>query len=112
MASTVPGSTVPARTVFAGGSSRYSFAVFLRSQLATIGASSYLIAFLVASLYPRISHQTFAGLPAVMLLWPWIDLVHPTSHMVLVGFALLNAAIIYTVLALLSLLLRRVVRRP
>lgn len=106
------GSTVPARTVFAGSSSCYSFAVFLRFQVATIGAISYLLAFLAASLYPRISHQTFAGLPAVMLLWPWIDLVHPTSHIVLVGFALLNAAIIYTVLALLSLLFRRVLPRP
>jgi hypothetical protein len=103
---------VPARTVLAGGASCYGFAVFLRSQLATIGATSYLIAFLAASLYPLISHQTFAGLPAVMLLWPWIDLVHPASHMVLVGFALLNAAIIYTVLALLSVLFTRLLRRP
>jgi hypothetical protein len=107
----VTGSTVPARTVSAGSSSCYSFAVFLRSQLATIGAISYLLAFLAASLYPRISHQAFAGLPAVMLLWPWIDLVHPTSHIVLVGFALLNAATIYTVIALLSLLFSRVLRR-
>jgi hypothetical protein len=103
---------VPARTVFAGSSSCYSFAVFLRFQVATIGAFSYLLAFLAASLYPRISHQTFAGLPAVMLLWPWIDLVHPASRIVLVAFALLNAAIIYTVLALLSLLFTRLVRRP
>ncbi len=106
------GSTVPSRTVFAGSSSCYSFAVFLRFQVATIGAFSYLLAFLAASLYPRISHQTFAGLPAIMLLWPWIDLVHPTSHIAPAAFALLNAAIIYTVLALLSLLLRRVFRRP
>jgi hypothetical protein len=103
---------VPARTVLVGGSSCYGFTVFLRSQLATIGALSYLLAFLAASLYPRISHQTFAGLPAIMLLWPWIDLVHPTSHIVLVAFALLNAAIIYTVLALLSLLFTRLLRRP
>jgi hypothetical protein len=86
--------------------------VFLRFQVATIGAISYLLAFLAASLYPRISHQTFAGLPAIMLLWPWIDLVHPASHTVLVGFALLNAAIIFTVLALLSLLFSRVLPRP
>jgi hypothetical protein len=105
-------STVPARTLSAGGSSCYGFAVFLRSQLATIGASSYLLAFLAASLYPRISHQTFAGLPAVMLLWPWIDLVRPTSHIALVAFAALNAAIIYTVLALLSVLFSRLLRRP
>ena len=106
------GSTVPARTVSAGSSSCYSFAVFLRSQLATIGAISYLLAFLAASFYPRISHQTFAGLPAVMLLWPWIDLIHPTSHIAPVALAALNAAIIYTVLALLSLLFRQVLPRP
>jgi hypothetical protein len=99
-------------TVFGGRPSCYDFAVFLRSQLATIGALSYLLAFLAASLYPRISHQTFAGLPAVMLLWPWIDLLHPTSQFVLVAFALLNAAIIYTVLALLSILFSRLLRRP
>jgi hypothetical protein len=63
-------------------------------------------------LYPRVSHQTFAGLPAVMLLWPWIDLVRPTSHIALVAFAALNAAIIYTVLALLSVLFSRLLRRP
>ncbi len=86
--------------------------MFLRSQLATIGALSYLLAFLAASLYPRISRQTFAGLPAVMLLWPWIDLLHPSSKSVLVACAVLNAAIIYAALALLSILLRRVLRRP
>jgi hypothetical protein len=99
-------------TVFGGGSSCYSFGVFLRSQVATIGAFSYLLAFLAASLYPLISRQTFAGLPAVMLLWPWIDLLHPTSHIVLVAFALLNAAIIYTVLAVLSVLFTRLLHRP
>ena len=103
---------MPARTVFACGSNCYSFAVFLRFQVATIAAISYLLAFLAATLYPRISHQTFAGLPAIMLLWPWIDLVHPTSHIVLIALALLNSAIIYTVLVLLSLLFRRVLPRP
>ena len=86
--------------------------MFLRFQLATIGAISYLLAFVAASLYPRISHQTFAGLPAVMLLWPWIDLVHPGSHIVLIAFALLNAGILYAVLALLSVAFHRVLGRP
>jgi hypothetical protein len=108
----VTGSTVAAGTVLVGGSTCYGFAVFLRSQLATIGALSYLLAFLAASLYPQISHQSFAGLPAIMLLWPWIDLLHPTSHIARVAFAGLNAAIIYTLLALLSVLLRRLLRRP
>ena len=86
--------------------------MFLRSQLATIGAISYLLAFLAASLYPRLSRQTFAGLPAVMLLWPWIDLIHPSSRIVLIACALLNAAIIYMALALLSVLVSRLLRRP
>ena len=92
--------------------SGYSFSVFLRSQLATIGAISYLLTFLAASLYPHFSRQTFAGLPAIMLVWPWIDLIHPLSKIVLVACAMLNAAIIYTVLALLSVLFSRVLRRP
>ena len=98
--------------MFDGGSSCYSFCVFLRSQLATIGAISYLLAFLAASLYPRISRQTFAGRPAALLVWPWINLIHPSSQIVLVACAVLNAAIIYAVLALLSVLLRQVLRRP
>jgi len=98
--------------VFDGGSSCYSFCVFLRSQLATIAAISYLLAFLAASLYPLISLQTFAGRPAALLLWPWINLIHPSSQIVRVACAVLNAAIIYAVLALLSLLLHRVLRRP
>jgi hypothetical protein len=98
--------------VFDSGSSCYRFAVFLRSQLATIGAVSYLLTFLAASLYPHISRQTFAGLPAVMLLWPWIDLLHPSSQIAVVACAVLNAAIIYAFLALPSVLVKRVLRRP
>ena len=89
----------------------YSLGVFLRSRVATIGAISYLIAFGAASIYPRISPQTFAGLPAVMLLWPWIDLIHPSSRAVLVAFAGLNAAIIYAALLFLSVVFRHVERR-
>jgi len=86
--------------------------VFLRSQLAAIAAISYLLAFLAASLYPRISRQTFAGRPAALLVWPWIDLLHPSSQIVRVACAVLNAAIIYAVFALLSVLFRRVLPRP
>jgi hypothetical protein len=73
---------------------------------------SYLLAFVAASLYPYISPQTFAGLPAVMLLWPWIDLLHPKSRLVLVAFAVLNAAIIYAALTLISAAAHRALRRP
>ena len=85
--------------------------MFLRSQVATIGAISYLLAFLAASLYPRISRQTFAGRPAALLAWPWIDLVQPSSQIVRVECAVLNAAIIYIALALLSHLVSRLLRR-
>jgi hypothetical protein len=98
--------------VFGAGSSCYSFCVFLRSQLATIGAISYMLAFLAAFLYPHISRQTFAGRPAALLLWPWINLLHPASQIALAACAVLNAAIIYAALALLSVLLRRLPRRP
>ena len=98
--------------MFDGVSSCYRFCVFLRSQLATVGAISYLLAFLAASVYPRISPQTFAGRPAALLLWPWINLIHPSSQIVLVTCAVLNAAIIYVVLALISVLLRQALRRP
>lgn len=90
----------------------YSSYVFLRSQLATIAALSYLLAFLAASLYPLISRQTFAGKPAALLLWPWMNLLHPSSQIALLACAVLSAAIIYSVLALLSLLLRRARRHP
>lgn len=86
--------------------------MFLRSQLATMAALSYLLAFLAASLYPLISRQTFAGRPAALLLWPWLNLLHPSSQMFLVACALLNAAIIYAVLALLPALFRPILRRP
>jgi hypothetical protein len=85
--------------------------VFLRSEAATIGAISYLLFFVAASLYSHISRQTFAGLPAVLLLWPWIGLLHPSSQIVLIACAALNAAIIYAVLALLSAAFSRVLRR-
>lgn len=85
----------------------YSSCVFLRSQLAIIAALSYLLAFLAATVFPLISRQAFAGRPAALLLWPWMNLLHPSSQIALLGYAALNTAIIYAVLALLSLLLRR-----
>ena len=86
--------------------------MFLRSRVATIGAISYLIAFVAASVYPRISPQTFAGLPAIMLLWPWIDLIHPSTQPTLVAFAALNALIIYAALLLISVLFKHIQRSP
>ena len=103
---------MPGSTVFDGCSSCYSFCVFLRSQLAAIAALSYLLAFLAASVFPLVSRQTFAGRPAALLLWPWMNLLHPSSQIALLGYAALNAAIIFAVLALLSLVLRQVRHRP
>lgn len=103
---------MPGCTVFHRDWCCYSFCVFLRSQLATIAALSYLLAFLAASVYPLISRQAFAGRPASLLLWPWTNLLHPSSQIALLACAALNAALIYAVLALLSLLLRRARRHP
>jgi hypothetical protein len=76
----------------------------MRSRLATIGAMIYLVAFACASAYPHFDHNTFAGLPAVLLGLPWIDYL-PSGW--LLGAIALNALIIYFLLASLSLLLRR-----
>ena len=103
---------MPRSTVFDPRSSCYSFCMFLRSQLAIIAASSYLLAFLAASLYPLISRQAFAGRPAALLLWPWMNLLHPSSQIALAACAALNAAIIYVALALVSILPRQLQRRP
>jgi len=74
----------------------------MRSKLGAAGAVVYLLAFACAAAYPLFDHRTFAGLPAVLLGLPWID--HISSEWLLVAIAL-NALIIYTVLAGLSLLL-------
>ena len=45
----------------------------MRSKLAAIGATIYLVTFACAAAYPLFDHSTFAGLPAVLLGLPWID---------------------------------------
>jgi hypothetical protein len=76
----------------------------MRSKFAAIGAMIYLVAFACASAYPHFDHSTFAGLPAVLLGLPWIDYL-PSEW--LLGAVVLNALIIYFLLAGVSLLLRR-----
>jgi hypothetical protein len=71
----------------------------LWSGAGAIGAGLYLLVFLAAAIYPWFDHKTFAGLAAVMLAWPWID--YFPSSLLLVG-VLLNAVVIYVVLAVLS----------
>jgi len=88
--------------------------MFLRSKVAAVVAGLYLLTFISATVYAYFDKSTFSGLPAVMLTWPWVDyfpLKIPTIVAVPIS-ALLNAALIYFVLAILSSLLRRVVRRP
>ena len=74
--------------------------VLLRSRVAVIGAALYLMAFTWASLYPLFDRRTFSGLVAVLLAWPWIDYL-PSAWLPLA--VVLDAIIIYVVLAVLSL---------
>ena len=84
-----------------------SRAMFHRSTIAVVGTALYVLAVACAAVYPSFDHRTFSGLAAVMLGMPWID------HGVGLPMAfVLNAVIIYIVLAILSSLLSRVLRRP
>ena len=77
-----------------------------------MGAAVYLLAFVGAAIYTLFSRETFSGLAAVMLAWPWIDYL-PSAWPSLFLAAALNAVIIYVLLAALSLapaLLRRLRR--
>lgn len=72
----------------------------MRSRLAGMGAGLYLLVFACASAYPLFDRSTFAGLPAVLLGWPWIDYL-PSGW--LPGAIALNAVIIYLLLAIIAL---------
>jgi hypothetical protein len=62
--------------------------------------------------YPLFSRDTFSGLAAVMLAWPWIDFLPSRSaKFMLVLFARLNTAIIYISFSVVSSLLGRLLRR-
>ena len=71
----------------------------LTSPVPVIGATLYLLAFVGAAVCPFFSRQTFSGLLAVMLAWPWIDYL-PSWHFALLIAVALNAVTIYCVLAL------------
>jgi len=73
----------------------------MRSRFAAIGAILYLAVFACAAAYPLFDHSTFAGLAAVLLGLPWIDYI-PSSWFL--GAIVLNALIIYLLLAALSFL--------
>jgi hypothetical protein len=86
--------------------------MFIRSRAATVGAILYWLAFVCASVYPEFDSRTFAGLPAVMLAWPWIDYIpHPSPWPLLTGCALLNTILIYVFIAALSLVWDRFRKR-
>jgi hypothetical protein len=80
-----------------------------KSRAAAIGTGLYLLIFLCASIYPMFDRRTFSGLFAVLLAWPWID--YFPSGLLLVG-VLLNAVIIYVVLATLAALSALLSGRP
>lgn len=69
------------------------------SRSAAIGAGLYLLAFLCAASYPSFDHRTFSGLAAVLLGLPWVDYFPSTLFLLAI---LLNAVIIYVVLAIIS----------
>ena len=71
----------------------------LKSPIPATGAILYLLAFVAAAIYPYFSRETFAGLAAIMLAWPWIDYL-PHWHFALPLAVALNAVTIYCVLAL------------
>jgi len=83
----------------------------LRSPVPAIGATLYLLAFVGTVIYPYFSRETFSGLPAVMLAWPWIDYLPRWHFAIWLGVAL-NAVTIYCVLALwVAVFVRRSVPR-
>jgi hypothetical protein len=70
-----------------------------RSPVPLMGAAVYLLAFVGAAIYTVFTRETFSGLPAVMLAWPWIDYLPKWHYAFLIAVAL-NAVIIYIALAL------------
>ncbi|HEV8422869.1 MAG TPA: hypothetical protein VGQ40_05955 [Chthoniobacterales bacterium] len=71
----------------------------LRSPVPAIGTTLYLLVFVGTAIYPYFSRETFSGLLAVMLAWPWIDYLPKWHYAFLIAVAL-NAVIIYFALAL------------
>jgi hypothetical protein len=81
----------------------YGSGVFLRSRIAIICASFYLLLFFCALLYPLFDHRTFSGLAAVLLTLPWSDHIRGVGTPLLItACVMLNAIIIYVVIAALS----------
>jgi hypothetical protein len=87
--------------------------MFLRSKVAAGVAGLYLLTFIAALLYAYFDLTTFPGLPAVLLTLPWVDyfpLAVPNIVAVTLS-AVLNAAVIFLALAILSFLVSQGLRR-
>jgi hypothetical protein len=80
---------------------KFEIAVIMRWRLAAIGTGFYLLAFVCASIYPVFDRRTFSGLVAVLLGWPWIDYLSSAWFPLAI---VLNAIIIFSFLAVLSLM--------
>jgi hypothetical protein len=81
----------------------YVAEMFVRSKIATIGASCYAFLFCCALLYPQFDHRTFSGLVAVVLTLPWSDYISGEGTGIgIVGCAILNTIMIYLIIAALS----------
>src|SRR5260370_31315458 len=79
--------------------------MFPRSTTATIGATTYWLAFVCASVYPEFDNRPSAGFPAFVLAWPWVVFQPSTAPSLLVpGCALLNTALIYVFIGTVSFL--------
>lgn len=74
-----------------------------RYRAGAIGAALYLLVCIFAAAYPIVSKEMFAGLPAVMLAWPWTDYLAPGRLPVFLAVAL-NAFLIYFALGVLTAL--------
>jgi hypothetical protein len=70
----------------------------MRSKLGAAGATLYLLACAGTYAYPYFNPGTFSGVAMVMLALPWIDYLPG----VWLGAVVLNALIIYLLLATLS----------
>ena len=82
---------------------------FLRSRVGALAAAVYALAFLVLTALAYFDDRTFSSLPAVLLTWPWVDyipLILPSNIAIPLG-ALLNAALIYVLMVILTNLFSR-----
>jgi hypothetical protein len=87
--------------------------MFLRSKAAAVVAGLYFLTFLGVSVNAYFDAGRFSGLPAVLLTWPFIQLFPLTVPNIVAvpTSAVLNAVLIYVLIAALSKVLSNRFRR-